>query len=827
MAGRRWLAGGAIALGAVLVAGRALAGLWVEHEWYAALGALPMWRAQVANTLILRLSSFTAAFAFAFANLWAVRSSVVQLVLPRRVGNIDFGEQVPARYLLVAALLLATLIGALLAVVQQDWLALANVRYGEPFLADDTVFRLDYGFWIHWLPFEAGIYAWALVAVLVNFAVVIFLYALTPSLRWERGTMRMSGWVRRHLTVLGVLVLLLLAWSYRLDAYDLVVNGSGTEGAFTAIDRQWKVPANLSLALVTLCAGVVVMWAGWMRQLRVASGTVVTLLVCSLLVRHAGPAILPRFSTNAELARSARDAASTRAQFTQRAFGLDRVQRLLPGERAGVVADPAHDVPAWDAAALARTVERMRRSGRIGPQVGWEARPDGIHALIVSAPDAADPLAQWSALRLPAWPGGALPSAHPPEPAAGPRAQELALAPALVHDSAAGWALVNDTAGLVAGGSLSRFAGRLAQAWSQQNPRLLTGDLPGPFTRIVLRRDVRERVRALAPFLTQGSRVAPIVSGDSLWWAIDLYSASGNFPLSRHMVTPLGEVAYLQHVAAAYVHAYTGRVALVADSILDPVVKGWMENVPGLFTPRERLPRALAEALPPPQDLLEAQAAQLAAVGWRGEGIAVRQLPTQPAADTLLARAGLTPFVATGDSRRLAMAVPLLDASSRVLGLVITSGGAQPRSWFMSAAPEEIRWPAMTDALQRSGDALLLPGAALRAERIVPGRVQSIPTAAGLWFAQPSYLWPATAPQAVSHVALWRGGESQGARDIAAVLRGARPAEPAEQPGSAAWQARVNALYNQMRVALKRGDWVAFGEAFEALGRLTGQPSIR
>ncbi|MBI3789561.1 MAG: hypothetical protein HY275_01620, partial [Gemmatimonadetes bacterium] len=59
------------------------------------------------------------------------------------------------------------------------------------------------------------------------------------------------------------------------------------------------------------------------------------------------------------------------------------------------------------------------------------------------------------------------------------------------------------------------------------------------------------------------------------------------------------------------------------------------------------------------------------------------------------------------------------------------------------------------------------------------------------------------------------------------VLRGERPDEPADVPGSPAWRARVAALYNQMRAALAKGDWATFGSAFEALGRLTGQPPIR
>jgi uncharacterized membrane protein (UPF0182 family) len=46
----------------------------------------------------------------------------------------------------------------------------------------------------------------------------------------------------------------------------------------------------------------------------------------------------------------------------------------------------------------------------------------------------------------------------------------------------------------------------------------------------------------------------------------------------------------------------------------------------------------------------------------------------------------------------------------------------------------------------------------------------------------------------------------------------ASPSTVAEPKASAA------ALYNAMRDALRRGDWTAFGRAFEALGRLLGQP---
>jgi len=45
----------------------------------------------------------------------------------------------------------------------------------------------------------------------------------------------------------------------------------------------------------------------------------------------------------------------------------------------------------------------------------------------------------------------------------------------------------------------------------------------------------------------------------------------------------------------------------------------------------------------------------------------------------------------------------------------------------------------------------------------------------------------------------------------------------AQIDSSADFQSRASALYGQMRDALRRGDWAAFGRAFEAMGRLVGE----
>jgi uncharacterized membrane protein (UPF0182 family) len=222
---------GTLAVTALLL----LLGRWGSQQytdalWYDSLGARDVWRARFVNGMVLRLGSFCVATVFAFINLYAVRQSVVSLVLPRRIANIEIGEEVPGRYLLLATLLLSASLGAALALSGDLWWLALRARIGQPFAEADPYFGADLGFFVYWLPFETEIYYWAMLMLLVVIGVVILLYALTPSLRWTRGTLYVSAYVRRHFTMLGGILLLALAWSYRLGMYRLLAEGSGAGG---------------------------------------------------------------------------------------------------------------------------------------------------------------------------------------------------------------------------------------------------------------------------------------------------------------------------------------------------------------------------------------------------------------------------------------------------------------------------------------------------------------------------------------------------------------------------------------------------------------------
>src|SRR5687767_1270468 len=324
MTARRRLAIGLAVVAAVLLAGRAGALLFSDYAWYSALGASALWHERSRDTAGLHTVSALFAGLFSLVNLSAVRRSIISLALPRRLGNVEFGEEVPRRILDRAAFVLSALVAVVMSFFVPDWKRLAMVRLGTRFGERDPFFQMDLGFYTAWLPLETAAYVWCLTLLFLVSVIVIGLYALTPSLRWHRGSFQVSVRVRRHLTALASLFLLTMAWSYRLDGYELLVRGSGPDGMFSYVDHQWLIPAYLSLSIGTVAAAALVLVSGWTGQIRAGFFTISAVLIFSIALDLILPSVVRRLAEATVVNARQTPYMSTRAAFTARAYALQR-----------------------------------------------------------------------------------------------------------------------------------------------------------------------------------------------------------------------------------------------------------------------------------------------------------------------------------------------------------------------------------------------------------------------------------------------------------------------------------------------------------------------
>lgn len=502
---RRRLLVGVVLAAVILVGGRTISALYADHSWYGAMGATPLWGERAGDMLLIYGIGWVVAVLLAFVNLSALGRSIGSLTLPRRLANVEFGEAVPRKYLDRVALVLSIAIAAALTPALPNWTSLALARLNVIFREADPYFQHDLGFYTAWLPFEKAIYSWVTLLVVSVSMLVVILYSLTPGLRWEKAGLRMSAYVRRHLTVLAAVLLLVTMWSYRLESYDLLIRGSGEDRVFSYVDHQWLLPGLLLLSIATAAAAITVLLSGWTGQLRTSFVAVSVIVILSLTVQEIVPLIVRRFTPKTVQLSRERSYIATRAEYTRRAFALN-------------VASSA--------------------------SLSGSAVSAALDSVITSA-----------------------------------AGQQLLRQDSLVYPGARGLVVVSDPQLDVAGPRLGQGLSRLGYAWAYQSFDLLSDSIPRR-ARLIPVRDVRTRVRQLAPIFSQGSMIEPMFHADTLYWKLELYSASSNYPLSQHFVLAGEERSYFRHAATALVNARTGRVMIAADPTPDPISRAWMAAFP-------------------------------------------------------------------------------------------------------------------------------------------------------------------------------------------------------------------------------------------------------
>ena len=172
-----------------------------------------------------------------------------------------------------------------------------------------------------------------------------------------------------------------------------------------------------------------------------------------------------------------------------------------------------------------------------------------------------------------------------------------------------------------AGVPLRELWQRVAASIYLVEPRLLnTGALTSD-SRLQLRRDVKQRVRALAPFLEfMGDPYlvsVPLEDGPASYqkdqhqyWIVDGFTTSRTVPYASTL--PDGRpIRYLRNSVKAIVDAYNGSVHLYVSEPDDPIIQGWSQVFPDLLRPLDDMPNSLRSHLMVPQAQFELQVQQL------------------------------------------------------------------------------------------------------------------------------------------------------------------------------------------------------------------------
>ncbi|MFM9264777.1 UPF0182 family protein [Tychonema sp. BBK16] len=160
-----------------------------------------------------------------------------------------------------------------------------------------------------------------------------------------------------------------------------------------------------------------------------------------------------------------------------------------------------------------------------------------------------------------------------------------------------------------------------------------------PETKLLYRRNINKRVRAIAPFLRYDSdpylvvanahldtgdltekepsktakniqSLSPVAknSPNYLYWIFDAYTTSDRYPYSD---PGKNEFNYIRNSVKVVIDAYNGSVNFYVVNPSDPIIKSWIAIFPRLFKPIDQMPPAIRKHMRYPMDLLKVQSERL------------------------------------------------------------------------------------------------------------------------------------------------------------------------------------------------------------------------
>jgi uncharacterized membrane protein (UPF0182 family) len=212
---------------------------------------------------------------------------------------------------------------------QADWQVVQLFLNGTSFGQKDPEFGHDIGFYAFDLPFYNWLLGWLFIAVVLSFIGALITQYLFGGIRLAGKGGQLASPARVQLLVTVGIFVLLKAVEYFFDRYNLLFSGRNPlfTGA-TYTDLNAVLPAKLILLCISVICAIAFFAGAFLRNIQLPAIALVLLILSSVLVGAAWPAVLEQFSVRPNA--NEKEAASIQRNMnaTRQAFGLTDVKYL-------------------------------------------------------------------------------------------------------------------------------------------------------------------------------------------------------------------------------------------------------------------------------------------------------------------------------------------------------------------------------------------------------------------------------------------------------------------------------------------------------------------
>jgi len=889
--------------------------LLVDLLWFSTLG----YRQVFIITLGAQVAIFAIVWAVAFLAIWI--SGMIALRLSRERGRLHvlgrshemvevnlpdliraLGDRVPWKLLLLGGAAILALFAA--QGEASSWSVYLKALHGVPFGLKEAAFGLDVGFYVFTLPLLEELRDLFLMTLVLTAASTTAVYWARGSLDFRKSPPQITSACAAHLSVLLGIFFVQRTMSYWLARYALTLHTNGVVFGLRYVDHiLWK-PGLWLLVALSIIAGGLCLANLRERGLRLPVAAAVVVFGPSIILNLLQPAI-ERLRVKPDELRVEQPYLARNIEMTRRAYRLDTVD-VKPFEGVGELTPASleqdsttiKNIRLWDPRPLITTYRQLQEIrlyydfrdvdidrywiDNSETQVMLSARELNIDLL---APNAQTWVNQH--LKFTHGYGIVMSPVHtknqeglpilyikniPPQSDVGiivtqpgiyfgeePDVYAIVKALTPEFDYARGNDNVFDFYKGNGGVPVSGFWRRLLFSFYYHDINLLVTENIVPGSRILLRRNINQRLATLAPFLNQDRDPYMVVHDGGLYWIVDCYTVSDHYPYSQKNGD---QINYIRNSVKAVVDAYTGETDFYVADPEDPVIRTWGLVYPGMFKPLSEMPRELHAHIRYPEDFFLIQADIYRTYHMTDPGVfynredlwnfprenyadettqmqpyyVIMRLPGETNAEYIL----MLPMVPQGRDNMISWLAARCDGAD--YGHLFEFAFSKDRLFYgpyqiqarINQNPDISRQLSLWNQL---------------GSRVILGNLLVIPLEDSLLYVEPLYIraqngqLPELQRVLASYgdrtvmgddlestlAALFTGGKSgppvvtKGAPppavEVAAVPVGAAPGNvPPDLQGAAAH-------YNRALQALRQGDWAQFGAEMQKLGQDLGQPA--
>ncbi len=647
----------------ILGSGTALS-YYVDALWFGSLGYGDVFR----KTLSFRWAAFAASFAATFFILYGWFLALWRAYQPDLLsgGIIFIGKQpvkLPVERILrlivrVVALLIAAATGA---GMMAEWPTFALYWYAPRTTGGmvDPIFGKSLHFYLFTLPAWKFITGWLLTLAVIACGIAIFFILITGSARvfaGRRGRSIPLPW--RGFSIAFAFFLLILAMRVYIGRFEALFEEHTIFSGVTYTDAHIMLTGLLvvcaALTLGSAIASINVVSAPRVRWL---AASIAPAVVCYVALQVIGWYVGNFIVKPNQLVRE-RPFIAYNIDLTRQAYGLDRIsQREFPAETTVEATDPANNqatlqnIRLWDWRALQDTLRQIQeiRTYYDFPDIDIDRYEiDGTMRQVMLAtrelsvdklPESSrnwinekliythgygitmNPVNGFTSEGLPTLILSNMPIQSTVKSIAVTRPEiyfgELTKTDVYVktrqqefnypQGQTNNLTSYEGNGGILLGG----FLRRILIAFDQGDlTKLPFSDDINTQSRLLMRRNVRDRAAALAPFLTYESDPYIVVGEDGrLSWMMDAFTTSDSYPYSSHYPLNGNPINYMRNSVKVVIDAYDGTTTFYVFDALDPIIAAYRPMFPSLFKDASALPAALRKHVRYPELLLKMQAA--------------------------------------------------------------------------------------------------------------------------------------------------------------------------------------------------------------------------